>query len=175
MKSTKSSSVNYRKKKTPFYKRRWNVLTPKQKFLRKISLDVLSQSRQSKKSLSKLAKENGISLKAVLHNTNAFRKLNGRWVAKRFDKIPRVMVINEKGKEVSIELDDSRRAALVAKYHNAVKQFLSTGNNSKLEKFQNKRIKDIDGKWHSFETDTEKILEINEKIEEPEFYEVYAS
>jgi len=40
---------------------------------------------------------------------------------------------------------------------------------------KNKRIKDIDGKWHSFETSTEKILEINEKIEEPEFYEVYAS
>lgn len=175
MKSTKSSSVNYRKKKTPIYKRRWNVLTPKQKSLRKISLGVLSQSRQSKKSLSKLAKENGISLKAVLHNTNAFRKLNSRWIPKKFDKIPRVMIINENGREVSIELNDSRRAALVGKYHNAIKQFLSTGNNSKLAKFQNKRIKDIDDKWHSFETETEKIIEINEKIEEPEFYEVYAS
>lgn len=175
MKSTKSSSVNYRKKKTPIYKCRWNVLTPKQKFLRKISLDVLSQSRQSKKSLSKLAKENGISLKAVINNTNAFRKIKGRWIPKKYDKITRSMIINENGKEVSIEINDSRKAALIGKYHNAVKQFLSIGDDSKLSKFQNKRIKDIDGKWHSFETETKKIIEINEKIEEPEFYEVYAS
>lgn len=175
MKTTKSSSVNYRKKKTPIYKRRWNSLSPKQKFLRKISLDVLSQSRQSKKSLSKLAKENGISLKAVINNTKAFRKIKGRWIPKKYDKIPRIMIINENGGASSIQINDSRKAALVGKYHNAVKQFLLIGDDSKLLKFQNKRIKDIDGKWYSFETETERILEINEKIEEPEFYEVYAS
>jgi len=160
--------------KIPLYRKRWSNLSPKQKLLREKSLSVLSEARKSRQSLSKLAKKNDISPKTVLNNTNAFRKTRRRWSAKRFDKIPRVMKINENGKETSIQINDSRTAALIGRYHNAVKKFLSTGNKKALRKFYRKKIRDIDGNLHSLETNPESLIEINERIEEPEFYELYA-
>jgi len=109
-----------------------------------------------------------------LNNTNAFRKTQRRWSAKRFDKIPRVMKINEKGREVSIQINDSRTAALIGQYHNAVKKFLNTGDKKTLRRFRKKKIRDIDGNLHSLETNPNSLIEINERIEEPEFYQVYA-
>jgi len=160
--------------KIPLYRRRWANLSPKQKLLREKSLSVLSEARRSKQSLSRLAKKHDVSSRTVLNNTNAFRKKQRRWNAKRFDKVPRVMKINENGKEVSIQINDSRTAALIGRYHNAVKKFLNTGDKKSLKKFKNKKIKDIDGNFHSFETNLDSLIEINEKIEEPEFYELYA-
>ncbi len=109
-----------------------------------------------------------------MNHTNAFRKKGRRWTAKRLDRIPRVMKINEKGREVSIEINDSRTASLIGRYHNAVKQFLNTGNRKKLRKFKNKKIKDTQGKHHLLETNPDSLIQINEAIEEPEFYQVYA-
>ena len=163
-----------KKTKIPLYRRRWANLSPKQKLLREKSLSVLSEARRSKQSLSKLAKKHDVSRKTVLNNTNAFRKTRRRWNAKRFDKIPRVMKINEKGREVSIQIHDSRTAALIGRYHNSVKQFLNTGDKKTLKKFRKKKIRDIDGNLHALETNPDSLIEINEQIEEPEFYELYA-
>jgi len=164
-----------KKHKIPLYKRRWTNLSPRQKLLREKSLSVLSEARKSKQSLSKLAKKHDVSSRTVLNNTNAFRKKQRRWNAKRFDKIPRVMKINENGKEISIQINDSRTAALIGRYHNAVKLFLNTGDKKALRKFRRKKIKDIDGNLHSLETNPNSLIEINERIEEPEFYELYAT
>ncbi len=160
--------------KIPLYRKRWSNLSPRQKLLREKSLSVLSEARKSNQSFSKLAKKHDVSRKTVLNNTNSFRKRQRRWNAKRFDKIPRVMKINEKGKEVSIQINDSRTAALIGRYHNSVKQFLNTGDKKALRKFRRKKIKDIDGNLHSFETNLDSLIEINEQIEEPEFYELYS-
>ncbi len=84
------------------------------------------------------------------------------------------MKINENGKETSIQINDSRTAALIGWYHNAVKKFLNTGDKKALRKFRRKKIKDIDGNLHSFETNPNSLIEINERIEEPEFCELYA-
>jgi len=84
------------------------------------------------------------------------------------------MKINENGKEISIQINDSRTAALIGQYHNAVKKFLNTGDKKALRKFRRKKIKDIDGNLHSFETNPNSLIAINERIEEPEFYELYA-
>ena len=62
--------------------------------------------------------------KPVLKNTNAFKKVGSRWVAKRYDKIPRDLDINENGRIVPIEINDSRTASRIAHYHQAVKQYL---------------------------------------------------
>ncbi len=163
-----------KKTKIQLYRRRLANLSHKQKLLREKSLSVLSEARRSKQSLSKLAKKHEISRKTVLNNTNAFRKTRRRWNAKRFDKIPRVMKINENGREVSIQINDSRTAALIGRYHNAVKQFLNTGDKKTLKKFRKKKIRDIDGNLHALETNPDSLIEINEQIEEPEFYELYA-
>jgi len=161
--------------KIPLYRRRWANLSPKQKLLREKSLSVLSEARKSKQSLSKLAKRHDVSTKTVLNNTNSFRKRQRRWNAKRFDKVARVMKINENGKEISIQINDSRTASLIGRYQNAVKQFLNTGDKKALRKFRRKKIRDIDGNLHSLETNTDSLIEINERIEEPEFYELYAT
>src|SRR2546422_8622257 len=94
--------------KIPVYYRSESSLTPKQKSIREKSLQVLINVRNNKKSLSKVSNEHSISVNTVLHNTNAFKKINGRWRAKKYDKIPRVMKINENRREISFEISDSR-------------------------------------------------------------------
>ena len=159
--------------KYQLYKKHWNELTPKQKSLRAKSLAVLTQARRTKKIPSTIAKENHISLKTVIYHTNAFKKVNGRWTTKKYDHTSRSMLIGENGKMQSVEVSDFRHAKTIGKYHNAVKFYLDTGDKSKLKKFSKRKIKDSDGNIHSFETDPKKVEEINEKIEEIEFFEVY--
>ncbi|MDH5463951.1 MAG: hypothetical protein OEW49_06545 [Nitrosopumilus sp.] len=159
---------------TPIYKRPWGRLTPRQKLAREKSLAVLKVMRNSKNSLHVIARQNNIQVKTLKSHTNGFKKVNGVLVAKKWDAIPRVMLINEDGKTMSIEIKHSRTAGVIGRYHNAVKYFLNSGDKSKLNKFRNKKIKDSSGKIHRLETDAEKIMKINQKIEEPEFYEVYS-
>lgn len=161
--------------KSQIYKKHWNELTPRQKSLRTKSLAVLTQSRRTKKLSRTIAREHHISLKTVIHHTNAFKKVNGRWIAKKYDHTSRSMLISENGKLQSIEISDSRHAKTIGRYHNAVKHYLDTGDYTKLKKFSRRKIKDSDGIIHSFETDPKIVLEINEKIEEIEFFEVYDS
>ena len=159
----------------PLHKRPWRKLTPRQKMLREKSLSVVNELRNSKtKTLPQVANENNISVNTVLRHTKGFKKINGKLVVKRWDRIHRLMRINTDGKEKSVEIVDSRTASVVGRYHNVVKQFLNTGDKTKLQKFRNKRVKDSKGKLHKLETDPQKIIRINERIEEPEFYEVYA-
>jgi hypothetical protein len=158
---------------TALHKRHWNALKPEEKELRERSLDVLKESRKTKKSLTKISKQNNISPKTVLHHTNAFKKVNRRWVAKKFDKIPRSMKINENGKKISVEVNDSRHASTIGKYNNAVKEFLNTGNKKKLSEFSKKKIRDSDKNVHSFEIDPDVIIKIEERVQEPEFVDVY--
>ena len=165
---------NSKKQKIPVYKLPWSILTPKQKLFRRRSLEVLSESRKSKDSLTTIAKKNEISLSAVIRNTRAFRKKGKRWLPKKHDKIPRMMIINENGKAISIEINDSRVATIIGRYHNAIKEFLNTGDKEKLLKFKNVKIKDSKGNFHELETNTRTIIEINEKIENPEFPEIYS-
>jgi hypothetical protein len=161
------------KKKIPIHKKSWIRLTARQKLFRERSLEILSIAKKSKQSLSTIAKNNHVSVRTVIQNTNAFKKINNKWIPKKFDRISRVIKINENGKEKSIEINDSRIASSIGSYHNAVKQFLSTGDKKSLSEFRNKRIKDAHDKLHKFETNLKKIIDINEKIEEPEFYEIY--
>ncbi|NOS62616.1 MAG: hypothetical protein HOO66_06235 [Nitrosarchaeum sp.] len=155
------------------FKKSWDELTPKQKSLRVKSLSVLTQARRTKKLPRIIARENHISLITVIHHTNGFKKVNGRWTAKKYDHTSRSMIISENGKTKSVTISDSRHAKTIGRYHNAVKSYLDTGDKSKLKKFSKRKIKDSDGNLHTFETNPKKVEEINEKIEEIEFFEVY--
>ncbi|MDH5659121.1 MAG: hypothetical protein OEY17_07250, partial [Nitrosopumilus sp.] len=110
----------------------------------------------------------------VIHHTNGFKKVHGLLVVKQWDVVPRLMLINEDGKEKSIEVKNSRTAGVIGKYHNAVKHFLNTGDKSKINKFRNRKVKDSSGKIHRLEINPDEIIKINQRIEEPEFFEVYA-
>jgi hypothetical protein len=155
------------------HRKLWGELEPEEKEIREKSLEVLSEARRTRKSLTKISKQKGISPKTVLHHTNAFKKINRRWVAKKFDKISRSMKINENGKKISVEINDSRHASTVGKYHNAVKDFLNTGNKKKLSEFSKKKIRDINKNAHFFETEPDTIIKIEERVPEPEFVDVY--
>ncbi|MDH3313356.1 MAG: hypothetical protein OEM28_09470 [Nitrosopumilus sp.] len=158
----------------PLHKRPWRKLSPRQKMLREKSLAVIGELRNTKsKTLPQAASDNGITAKNVIKHTNGFKKVNGKPVVKKWDRIKRIMRINTNKKEKSVEIKDSRTASVVGRYHNAVKQFLNTGDKSKLSKFRNKKIKDSKGKLHKLETNPDEIIRINQRIEEPEYYEVY--
>lgn len=159
--------------KVPVYRRPESSLTPKQKLHRERSLAVLVQSRKTGKSPTRIARQIGISFRTVQNHTNAFKKVNAKLIPKKFDKIQRTMLISENDKLYSITVSDSRHARTIGKYHNAVKQYLNTGDTSKLKKFTKKQIRDSSGKFHSFETNPDLVQEINERIEEIEFFEVY--
>ena len=157
----------------PLYKRAWDTLNSKEQSARDRSLGVLSHARKSNQSLTRLARERKISVRSVLRATDGFKKVGGRWMAKKTDRIPRIMKINEDGKERWIEIRDSRSASLIGKYHSAVREYLDTGNTAVLAEFKGKRVKDSSGKWHTLETNPNALKEINTRIEEPELQDIY--
>lgn len=158
-------------KSEPVFKRSWTSISRKELGQRERSLDVLSKVRKGK-SLTEASKELHTTPKTVIRNTNAFSKVNGKWVAKTQDRISRVMSIYENGKQEWVEVKDSRTASKIGKYNSAVNQFLITGNEEVLKPFK-KPFKDAQGKTHKFEIDPDKLYAIAEAQEEPEFYEVY--
>lgn len=157
----------------PVYRRAWRSLNNKERGFRDTALSVLSEARRSHQSLTGLARLHNILPDKVLHATNAFKKVNGRWRPKRLDRISRVMKINENGKEVFVEVNDSRQATIIGKYHSAIGEFLNTGNVDVLTDFEGRMIKDSSGNYHTLETDPNTIRAINEAREESEFYDIY--
>jgi len=158
-------------KEKPVYKRSWSELTRRELILREKSLDV-SRKVKNGQSLSKASKELQIKPETVIKHTNGFIKSKGKWIARFQDRISRVMSIYENGKQQWIEIRDSRTASRIGKYNSAVNQFLRTGNEDILKQFI-KPFKDSKGNLHFFETDPDKLNEIAESLEEPEFYEIY--
>jgi len=76
----------------------------------------------------------------------ALRKLrNGRWAAKRTDRLLRVLQrLTPEGK-VEVALSDSRQATVLGKYWNAVDLYRNTGDPSQLQGFDGQYIIDAAG------------------------------
>ena len=105
-----------RSRRVSVYARSWNIVSPKEQSIRERALEVLSLARRSGQSITKLCREHGISIKAILRATNSFKKVNCRWGAEKIDHISRRIVINENGRGVFIEVNDSRYATTIGKY-----------------------------------------------------------
>ena len=160
-----------RLKPVPVYKRSWNSLNKRQLSQREKSLDVLRKVRDGQ-SITNASRELHTTPNTVIKNTHAFKKVNGKWIAKSYDRISRIMSVYENGRQEWIEVRDSRTASRIGKYNSAVNEFLRTGNIHVLKPFR-KPFRDARGKSHYFETDPDKLYEIAEQQEEPEFYEIY--
>lgn len=92
-----------------------------------------------------------------------------------YDDIEVEMHIYERGVGVtSIVTTNSVDRSLIGSYFNAVKKAVNNGDESSLEPFQNIQIIDSDGVTHEFETDLDTLYEIEESIEEPEYFDIYA-
>jgi len=150
-------------------------LRPKEKALRRTSLSVLNKIRRGENPRN-VINDSEISEKNLLkHLGNNIKIKNKTIKVTKSDKIPRQMIISEHGKETLIIVKNSKDASKIGEYHNAKRQFLETGKSSGLKKFKKIKIKDIDGKSHQFETSPKKIIEIEDRKEEPEFFDIYAS
>ena len=150
-------------------------LRPKEKALRRTSLSVLNKIRRGENPRN-VINDSEISEKNLLkHLGNNIKIKNKTIKVTKSDKIPRQMIISEHGKETLIIVKNSKDASKIGEYHNAKRQFLESGNSSSLKKFKKIKIKDTDGKSHQFETSPKKIIEIEDRKEEPEFFDIYAS
>ena len=150
-------------------------LRPNEKVLRRTSLSVLNRIRRGENPRN-VINDLQISKKNLLkHLGNNIKIKNNIIKVTKSDKIPRQMIISENGKEISIIVKNSQDASKIGQYHNAKRQFLESGNSFSLKKFKKIKIKDIDGKLHQFETSPKKIIEIEDRKEEPEFFDIYSS
>ena len=164
-----------RKSKSPLDRRAWDRLSPAQKERRKRSLMVLNIMRQGV-SMAAAAKEVGIHRYTVLrHLGTALIKRGGKYYAKPKDRISRGMIINSRGRQIAITIIDSKAASIIGQYHNAIRQYLNTGDKSALREFQGIIVVDSAGVSHRLETDIRKIKAIESAKEEPEFFEIYRS
>lgn len=151
----------------------WSKLSSIQKAERKLALEVLRLVRKGS-SFRAASKEVGLSKATIrAHLGKTIHKRKGRLVASKVDSIQRSMEIYKKGKgRVFIIVRNSRDASKIGEYFAAVRRALE-GDSSALRKFKRRSIIDAKGKKHRFETNLERISDIEESIEEPEFREIY--
>ena len=91
-----------------------------------------------------------------------------------YDNLEVEMHIFERGIGVtSITTANSVDRSLIGSYFNAVKQAIKYGDVSDLKQFRNIQIIDSDGVTHELETDLDTLYDIEESIEEPEFFDIY--
>jgi hypothetical protein len=140
-------------------------LTPRERLARRRALEVVSEARRGKGSLSKLARARGMSPKTVRRASGAFRKRGGRWVPTRTDRVERWLKSYENGTRVEVLIRDSRTASLLSRYSNAVGHYLETGDPSGLAEFQGRTYRDAYGTVHTFETDPAAIRAAVERSE----------
>jgi hypothetical protein len=129
------------------------------------ALEVLSEVRRGKGSLSGLSRAYGISPNTVRRATGAFRKKRGHWIPRPTDRIERWLKTYERGTRREVLVADSRTAALLSRYAHAVGIYLETGDTRPLAKFKGRTYRDAKGKVHRFETRAAAIRAATERSE----------
>jgi hypothetical protein len=112
---------------------------------------VISKMRADRVSLREASREFDLdpSVVARLGKSALRKRKNGQYVAKRTDKLLRILAIpapEEKSGKREIAVRDSRQATILGRYWAAVQKYLQTGDSSALNKFRGKRITDASGK-----------------------------
>jgi hypothetical protein len=110
-------------------------------------------------SLQRASKEVGLDPDVVLQlGRAALRKgRNGRYVARRTDRLLRIVSdLTPKGRR-EVATRDSRQASLLGKFWAAVQRYLQTGDDSALREFQGKKFTDASGKRHTFLTNLDQL------------------
>lgn len=151
----------------------WKALTSSQKHDRNLALEVLRLMRKGI-SLTSASREAGISRNLAKNNLGrVISKRNRRYVASLTDTIQRSMEFYDtKRGRIFVTLRNSKDASKVGKYLSSVNKAIN-GDSSDLKKFRGKYIIDADGKKHYFETRLERVFDIKEGIEQPEFEPIY--
>jgi hypothetical protein len=140
-------------------------LTPKERLARRRALEVVSEARRGKGSLSKLARARGMSPRTVRRASGAFRKVGGRWLPTGSDRVERWLRSYEGGSRVEVLVRSSRTASLLSRYANAVGRYRETWDASGLKEFEGRTYRDAAGKVHTFETDPAALRDAFERAE----------
>lgn len=127
-----------------------------------LALHAIQKVRREGISVTKAAKEYGIDRKKVIElGGSALRKQkNGRYRAKPFDRLLRVLVIPSADGLKEVAVRDSRTASKIASYSAAVHKFLQTGDRSGLSEFRKLRINDASGKRIKLLTDIKELTRL---------------
>lgn len=110
-------------------------------------LRVITKMRSERVSLSKAAKEAGLTPRTVINwGGRALKKRsNGRYTVTRTDSLLRVLQVPTPDGARDIAVRSSRAATTLGKYWDAVQKYLRTGDGSVIKTFIGKHIKDASG------------------------------
>ncbi|ABE51537.1 hypothetical protein [Methanococcoides burtonii] len=152
----------------------WKLLNSQQKRDRTLSLEILRNVRKGVP-FSKAIEKTGANKKNVINNLGKYLyKSKGKWRVTASDRIESEMAFNDRDKGlISIVTTRSKDRSLIAEYFNAVNQALKSGDSKFLKKFENAKVIDAEGNEHYFVTDLDRLYEIQDAQEEPEFFELY--
>jgi hypothetical protein len=155
--STRSRKAKALRFKKPNTARQYFSLSPRNQEIWDSIGHVISKMREGM-TLPKAAREFSLPPNAVITlGRSALRKQkNGRYVAKKADRLLRVVnALTTKGRK-EIATRDSRQASLVGGHWAAVQKFLQTGDDSALLKFNKNKIVD-GGRKRFLLTDPEEL------------------
>jgi hypothetical protein len=151
----------------------WNKLSNQDKANRNLSLEILRGIRRGE-NLSPLLEKMGKRIEFVVKNLGKnLYKSGGTWKATKSDNIQAKLLIYSTEGQKSIITASSKDRSLISEYMNSVQKAIKYNDPSVLAKFTDVKIVDAEGKVHYFETDLNKLYEILEAQEEPEFLEIY--
>jgi hypothetical protein len=106
------------------------------------TLEGVNAMRNDKLSLARAAKMAGTTPRTMLrHGASALTLKNGRYVAKKFDRIPRIMRHMTVRGVVDVTVRSSRIASRIASHAAAVKRFLLSGDVAVLWPFEGKTFR----------------------------------
>jgi hypothetical protein len=109
-------------------------------------------------SLKSAAAQYGVNPRTVVKlGDSALRKTGGRYKAKASDDLLRLLVVPVHGGRVEVAVRGSRAASEIAKRAAAQREFLATGDDTKLRKLRTTKILDASGREIPFLTDEDEL------------------
>ena len=120
---------------------------------------VITKMRADGLSLHRAAREIGISPRTVVRWAKSALRKNkiGRFVAKKTDRLVRVLKVLTLEGQRDIAIGDSRQASLLAGYWDAVQKYLESGAASGLAKFRGQVVTDASGSEIPLLTDLKEL------------------
>lgn len=113
------------------------ALPPRAREVREGALRALSIARSEGVDIGTAARLAGVSPSAI--NVYADGALSGSRPASA-DRLFRPMLIYSEGQTIDVDIRGSRVASKIAEFHNAVRDYLTTGNVAGLRSFEGKRV-----------------------------------
>jgi len=123
---------------------------------------VISKMRADEVSLANAAREFGLDPRTVIRwARSALKKSpNGRYLARKTDRLLRVLFLPTDYGTREVATRDSRQASLVAEYWDAVQRYLQRGDDSALRKFRDLRIRAASGESIPLLTEPEELTRL---------------